>query len=267
MLKKIIAILASSMLCLSILSGCSKTSTSKDTFGEIKKKGTIVVGLDDQFPPMGFRDDKGEIVGFDIDLAKEAANRMGLKVEFKPVDWSGITTSLNNKEIDLIWNGLTITEGRKKEIDFTKAYLENKQIIVVKADSSIATKSDLKDKLVAVQMGSSAETAVNKETDLAKTFKELRTFPANTEALLAVSNGTIDALVVDEVVGKYYASKKPGVYKILSEDFGREEYGIGIRKTDKTLLQELDKALDAMKSDGTADEISKKWFGEAIIKK
>jgi polar amino acid transport system substrate-binding protein len=267
MLKKITAILASSMIFISILSGCSKTSTAKDTYSEIKKKGTIVVGLDDQFPPMGFKDEKGEIVGFDIDLAKEAANRMGLKVEFKPVDWSGVTASLNNKEIDLSWNGLTITEKRKKEIDFTKAYLENKQIIIVKQDSTISTKSDLNGKLVGLQLGSSSEEAVNKEADLVKSFKELRKFPANTEALLAVKNATIDAVVVDEIVGRYYIAKKPGEYKILSEDFGREEYGIGIRKSDKTFLQDLDKTLDAMKSDGTADEISKRWFGEDIIKK
>ena len=114
-----------------LLTGCGQTQKSKDTsWDDIKSKGKSIVGLDDSFPPMGFRDEKGQIVGFDIDMAKAVAEKLGVKVEFKPVDWDGVILSLNNKDIDVIWNGLSISEERKKQIDFSEVYLQNKQIIV-----------------------------------------------------------------------------------------------------------------------------------------
>jgi polar amino acid transport system substrate-binding protein len=267
--KKILALTITAIMSITLLAGCgAKTSgTSDNSLNDIKKKGEFVVGLDDSFPPMGFKDDKGNIVGFDIDLANEAAKRMGVKAVFKPVAWDGILMSLNNKDIDLIWNGLTITDDRKKQIDFSKVYLENKQIIVVKSDSNISAKKDLSGKIVALQLGSSSETALNADSVTAKSIKEIRKFDDNTQALMDLQSGRVDAVVVDEVVGRYYMSKKPGVYKVLDEDFGKESYGVGIRKSDQTFKAELDKTLDAMKADGTADKISEKWFGKAIIAK
>jgi polar amino acid transport system substrate-binding protein len=266
MLKKKAGIIITFALSLVLLAGCVKSDIKGDSTNAIKEKGKFVVGLDDHFPPMGFRDDKGEIVGFDIDLAKEAAKRMNLTVEFKPVDWDGVIMSLNNKDIDVIWNGLTITDKRKEQIGFTKSYLENKQIIVVKEGSTIAKKSDLKGKVTGVQMGSSSEEALT-NSDIVKDIKEVRKFSDNTEALLDLKNGGIDAVVVDEVVGRYYISKKPGEYKVLEDNLGSEEYGVGVRKGDKGFLENLDKALADMKADGTADKIAEKWFGKAIIKK
>ena len=249
------------------LTGCSKTSTNTSSQKSTNGKEKFIVGLDDNFPPMGFRNEKGEIVGFDIDLATEAAKRMGMTVEFKPVDWDGITMSLRNKDIDVIWNGLTITDKRKQQINFTNAYLQNKQIIVVKEGSKISKKSDLSGMVVGIQMGSSSEEALNGDKDLVKSLKDVRKFADNTQALLDLKNGGIDAVVVDEVVGRYYISKKPGEYKVLDEDLGKEEYGVGVRKEDKDFLEKLDKALDDMKKDGTADKISEKWFGKAIVAK
>lgn len=267
MLKKRFGIILTFTLSLMILAGCGKASNTLDSSSTGKDKGKFIVGLDDNFPPMGFRDDKGDIVGFDIDLAKEAAKRMDMQVEFKPVEWDGIIMSLNNKDIDVIWNGLTITDKRKEQIGFTKAYLENNQIIVVKEGSPIAKKSDLNKKTVGVQMGSSSEEALNNSSDLVKSLKEVRKFSDNTQALLDLKNGGLDAVVVDEVVGRYYISKKPGEYKVLEENLGGEEYGVGVRKTDKEFLEKLDKTINDMKADGTADKIAEKWFGKAIIKK
>lgn len=249
------------------LTGCGKTSTNTSSQKSTNGKEKFIVGLDDNFPPMGFRNEKGEIVGFDIDLATEAAKRMGMTVEFKPVDWDGITMSLRNKDIDVIWNGLTITDKRKQQINFTKAYLQNKQIIVVKEGAKISKKSDLSGMVVGIQMGSSSEEALNGDKDLVKSLKDVRKFADNTQALLDLKNGGIDAVVVDEVVGRYYISKKPGEYKVLDEDLGKEEYGVGVRKEDKDFLEKLDKALDDMKKDGTADKISEKWFGKGIVAK
>ena len=226
----------------------------------------IVVGLDDNFPPMGFRDEKNELVGFDIDLAKEAARRLGAQVEFKPIDWSAKEAELSGKRVDALWNGLTITEERKKNIGFTAPYMENHQIIVVTASSPIKTKAELAGKVVGVQDGSSAVDAVQKDEAAAKAIKELKKFGDNITALMDLSAGRLDAIVLDEVVGRYYTAKKPGEYVVLEDNFGTEEYGVGTRKDDTELLARLQKAMDEMKQDGTAARISTQWFGKNIVK-
>jgi len=273
-MKKRFGILTIAVLTLGlVLSGCGNSKQTNgsqaqdNSLKEIKQKGEFVVGLDDSFPPMGFKDDKGQIVGFDIDLANEAAKRMGVKAVFKPVEWDGVLLSLNNKDIDVIWNGLTITKERQQQIDFSKVYLQNKQILVVKNDSTIKGKKDLSGKIVGIQLGSSSEAALTSDKETSNTLKEIRKYSNNTEALMDLSQGRTDAVVVDEVVGRYYISKKAGMYKVLDEDFGKEDYGVGIRKSDKSFKEELDKTLDAMKADGTADKISQKWFGKDIITK
>ena len=222
----------------------------------------MVIGLDDNFPPMGFRNDKGEIVGYDVDMAREATKRMGIEVEFKPIDWSAKEAELNGKRVDALWNGMTITEERKKNVAFTKPYMQNHQIVIVTAKSSIKAKVDMAGKVVGVQDGSSAVDAVSKE-DISKQFKELKKFGDNVAALMDLSTGRLDAVVVDEVVGRYYTSKKPGEYRVLTDNFGSEDYGVGLRKEDTTLLTKLDAALDAMNADGTAAKIYAKWFEEA----
>jgi polar amino acid transport system substrate-binding protein len=246
----------------SIFAGCSSKTTTDTSLADIKAKGKFVVGLDDTFAPMGFRDaTTNEIVGFDIDLANEAAKRMGVKAEFKPVDWAGVTLSLNNKDIDVIWNGLTITEERKQQINYTKPYIKNSQLIVTLAGSSIKTKADLAGKVVATQLGSSSVDAINADSKTAATFKELKKFDTFTTALAELKAGRADAVVIDALVGNYYMAKEPGVYSTLTENFGEEEMGVGVRKTDETFLAELNKVLDEMKADGTFDKIAEKWFG------
>ena len=227
----------------------------------------IVIGLDDNFPPMGYRDEKNELVGFDIDLAKEAGKRLGLAVSFKPIDWNAKEAELNGNRIDVLWNGLTITEERKANILFTQPYLENRQIVVVADKSPIKAKTDLAGKVVGVQDGSSAVDAVQKDAAVAKSIKELKKFGDNITALMDLSAGRLDALVVDEIVGRYYTAKKPGEYRVLDDNFGTEDYGVGTRKGDTELAAKLDKALADMKADGTAAKISIQWFGKDIMKK
>jgi len=225
----------------------------------------IVVGLDDNFPPMGFRDEKGALVGFDIDLAREAAKRLGAEVEFKPIDWNAKEAELGGKRVDVLWNGLTITEPRKEKIAFTTPYLENRQIVIVTAKSAVKTKADLAGKVIGVQEGSSAVEAIEKDP-AGKTVKQLKKFGDNVTALMDLTTGRLDALVVDEVVGRYYTAKKPGEYAILDEHFGTEEYGVGVRKDDAELLGKIQKAMDDMKKDGAAARISNQWFGKDIVK-
>jgi len=249
-----------------LASGCGTKKSDDKSLEQIKAKGFFIVGLDDQFPPMGFRgQDNNEIVGFDIDLAKEVAKKLGVKVEFKPVAWDGIISSLNKGDIDVVWNGMTITEERKKNIDFSKAYLNNRQIVMVTDDSAITTLDMIKGKIVGLQLGSSSEAALNGKPDIANNLKELKKYENNTLALMDLASKRIDAVVVDEIVGRWSMAKKPGVYKVLKEDLGPELFGVGIRKSDVTFREAFDKALDAVKSDGTGAAVSKKWFGEDIL--
>ena len=272
-----------------VLTGCSQTSNvdksndtsgtteSNDTSGtteteedtsleDIKAAGKFVVGLDDTFAPMGFKDEDGNLVGFDIDTAKEVAKRMGVEVEFKSIDWQSKELELKSGKIDMIWNGLTITEERKKNMAFTDPYLDNRQIVVVPIGSDIKTKADLAGKKVGLQQDSSALNALMADEEIYNSVGEVVQYPENFEALLDLQSGRIDAVIVDEILGRYYINKNPGIYEILEEDFGDEEYGVGLRLKDKKLVEEINRILKEMKEDGTMAEISKKWFGEDIVK-
>lgn len=265
MIKKIFVIMITILTIATLTIGCSSKVTQDKSLELIKEKGKIVIGLDDSFPPMGYRDDNNDLVGFDIDLAKELSKRMGVKVVFKPVEWDGIVLTLVNKNIDLIWNGMTITEERKEKISFSKPYLGNKQIIIVNKNSKIKSKNDLNNKTIGVQLESSSWYALNEDKQTLEILKEIRQYSNNVEALLDLKAGRIDAVVSDEILGRYYIQKSPEDYTVLQEDFGDELYGIGIRKEDVSLKEEIDRILNEMFADGTAAEISKKWFGEDIL--
>lgn len=266
-MKKQVSVIFAALAASALLFGCGKSETPAQSAAPAQPAAAtkIVVGLDDNFPPMGFRDEKNNLVGFDIDLAREAAKRLGVEVEFKPIDWNAKEAELGGKRVDALWNGLTITEKRKEQIAFTKPYLENRQIVIVTAASPVKTKADLAGKVVGLQEGSSAVEAVEKDA-VAKSLKEVKKFGDNVAALMDLTAGRLDALVVDEVVGRYYIAKKPGEYAVLDEHFGTEEYGVGVRKDDVELLGKLQKAMDEMKKDGAAARISTQWFGKDIVK-
>ena len=266
-MKKLTSLLMLSLTAGALLSGCGNNDSAPaaQSAAAPAMPTKIVIGLDDNFPPMGFRNEKNELVGFDISMAQEASRRMGIEAEFKPIDWSAKEAELNGKRVDMLWNGLTITEERKKNIAFTSPYMENHQIIVVPKSSTIKTKAELADKVVGIQDGSSAIDAVQRDP-IATSLKELKKFGDNVTALMDLSTGRLDAVVLDEVVGRYYTAKRPDDYAVLEDNFGTEEYGVGLRKDDSALLAGLQKALDEMKADGSAARISTEWFGKDIIK-
>ena len=244
--------------------------TGDQSWNKIKESGEFIVGLDDNYPPAGFRDKAGELVGVDIDLAKEAAKRLGVKAVFKPVQWDGVLLNLKNGEIDLIWNALGVTPERQQEIGFTDVYMEDRNIIVVKSGSPIKTKADLAGKAIGLQLGSTAEEAVAKD-EVSSKIKEVRKFESPTVALMDLEAGRIDAVVTNEMNGRYLITteKTADKFYILSAeegDFGKEPYGVGVRKEDKAFLAELNRVLDEMKADGTSAKISNQWFGSDIIK-
>lgn len=236
---------------LTALAGCS---------GSSKDDNKLVIGIDDKFAPMGFRDENNDIVGFDIDYAKAAAKQMGMEATFQPIDWSSKESELNSGRIDLIWNGYTITEERKGKVLFTKPYLKNSQVIVTLAESPITKISDLAGKVVGLQNLSSAADALE-GNPIKDEIGKVSEFPDNVLALSDLKTKRLDAVVIDEVVARYYMSKEEGTFKLLEESLAPEEYGIGVKKGNDELLDKLQKALDELNQDGTAAEISEKWFG------
>ncbi len=262
-MKKIFLASIAVFIMASLAAGCGDSKPAAKPAAAPKK---IVIGLDDNFPPMGFRDKDGKLVGFDIDMAKEAAKRIGSEAEFKPIDWNSKEAEITSKRVDMLWNGLTITEKRKEKIAFSKPYMENRQIVIVKSGSTIKTKADLKGKVVGTQEGSTSVDAVEKEPNILKSFKDFKKYGDFIATLMDLDAGRLDAVVIDEIVGRYYTAKKPGQYAVLVENFGTEEYGVGLRKEDKDLMAKLQKALDDMKKDGTSAKISTQWFGSNIVK-
>jgi len=241
------------------LAGCGASGSGKN-------ENKLVIGIDDQFAPLGFRDKDNNIVGFDIDYARAAAEKMGKEAVFQPIDWKAKESELKSGRIDLIWNGYTITDERKEMVLFTKPYLENSQVIVTLVDSEIAGVNDLAGKVVGLQAQSSAADALdaNPIKDKIKTVSE---FSDNVLALSDLKTKRLDAVIIDEVVARYYLSQEEGTFKILDESLAPELYGIGVKQGNEELLNKLEQALDELNSDGTAAEISKKWFGEDKVLK
>lgn len=247
---------------------CSKKDSTEDnSIQKVKDSGKLILGLDDTFAPMGFRDDSEEIVGFDIDLAKEVASRMGVKLEIKPIDWSSSILSLNKGDIDVLWNGLTINETRKEQINFSKPYLNNRLVIVKpKNRNDINSKNDLAGKILGVQVGSNDEAL--QSDPISKEAKEIRKYDVNVNAFLDLRAKRIDAVIIDEVAAQYYISQEKIDFVVVENSPLTEEfYGVGFRKTDSKLLAEVDRILDEMKADGKASEISQKWFAKDIVLK
>ncbi len=252
---------------------CSKTqnasqasSSADNSLQKVKESGKLVLGLDDTFAPMGFRDEEGNIVGFDIDLAKEVANRLGVELVAKPVDWSSVVLSLKKGDVDVVWNGFAINETRKEQVNFTKPYLNNRLMIVKNADrADIKTKDDLKGKILGVQTGSSNYESLEADP-ISKETKEIRQYDIYANAFLDLEAKRIDAVIVDEIVARYYISKENADFELLEEyPITAKSFGVGVRKTDTELLNAIDKALDDMRDDGKAAEISTKWFGKDVF--
>lgn len=273
-MKKLSAIALIFVLAFStLLGGCSsnESATSASSASEdasldyIMDKGELIVGLDDAFPPMGFRDDDNNIVGFDIDLAKEVGKRMGVEVKLQPISWQAKEQELASKNIDCIWNGFGITPERQEALTISEPYMANPQIYVVLADSGIKTEADLKDKVVAAQNGSTAYATIDANTELRDSFKEFVGVEDNVKALMDLEVGGSDAVAMDTVVARYYMAKEPDKYSIIEDTtIFDEQMGVGFRKGEEALCQKVEDTLKEMKEDGTLAKISEEWFGEDL---
>lgn len=240
------------------------TEKAAEAEGETKAEGgTLIVGFDQDFPPMGFMGDDGEYTGFDLELAQEAAKRLGLEYKPQPIAWDAKDMELESGNIDCIWNGFTMT-GREDGYTWSEPYMENSQVFVVAGDSGIKSQADLAGKVVECQVDSSAEAALKEVPDLTATFAQLLTTADYNTAFMDLEQGAVDAIAMDVVVAGYPISQRNADFVILEDSLAAEEYAIGFKKGNTELKDKVQGALEEMAADGTLKTISEKWFGKDI---
>ncbi len=228
---------------------------------KIIEKETFILGLDDSFPPMGFRNENNEIVGFDIDVAKEVCNRLGVELILQPISWTAKEEELNSYNIDCIWNGMSVNPERQESMSLSNSYLNNNMAFVVKDSENITSLQTLEGKKVGVQSGSTAEEILRK-AEIAGKLSEVVTYSENITAFLDLEIGQIDAVFMDDVVANYYIATNNKDYTVLNDFLQAEEYAIGFRKQDTELCEKVNDILAEMKADGTLGKIATDWFGK-----
>ncbi|MBQ7158554.1 MAG: amino acid ABC transporter substrate-binding protein [Treponema sp.] len=263
-MKKTVVFVAALITAAMVFVGCKKGAGADNSLEDLQKRGEFVLGLDDSFPPMGFRDENNEIVGFDIDLAKEVASRLGVTFRAQPINWDAKEQELSTGNIDCIWNGLTITEERLSMLSFTKPYLANEQVVVVRKNSGISSLADLAGKTIGLQAGSSAADALDEATDFKASLKNVVEFKENITALNDLEIGGVAGVVMDSIVANYSIATTGKPFAVLPEGLAPENYGVAFRKNDIKLTDAVQKTLEEMKADGTVEKISTKWFGSDI---
>ncbi len=265
-MKKIFALVLVAVMALSVLAGCSdnKSSDSKTSSKEAVKK-TFTVGFDAEFPPYGYMDEKtGEYKGFDLDLAQKVCDKLGWELKKQPIDWDSKDNELNSGTIDCIWNGFTIN-GREDEYTWSEAYVDNSQVVVVKKGSDIKKLDDLSGKVVAVQADSSAlaaltgDDATDENKKLCESFAELQQIGNYNDALMNLDAGAVDAVCMDIGVASYNVDKNADKYEILDDQIASEQYGIGFKKGNTELKDQVEKALNELVDDGTFAKIAEEY--------
>jgi polar amino acid transport system substrate-binding protein len=222
---------------------------------------TLIVGFDAEFPPYGFKDANGSYTGFDLDLAKEVSNRNNWTFKAQPIDWDAKDAELDSGSIDCIWNGFTI-DGRENDYLWSNPYFGNKQVFVVKKEAGINNISGLKDKIVETQKDSSALAALQGgNKSIADTFKTLTEVADYNTGFMDLESGACDAVAIDVGVAEYQITQKNATDKfvILNESITTEKYGVGFKKGNTELKDQVQKTLDEMFKDGTVAKIAQKY--------
>lgn len=274
-MKKIGTFFLAGLLTLGMLTGCGKNTTDSTKTEEVASEqistaikaetnNTFTVGFDQDFPPMGFMDEKtGEFTGFDLALAAEVADRLGLQIKYQPIAWDAKDMELSSGTIDCIWNGFTMN-GREEDYTWSEPYMKNNQVFVVKKDANIKTTADLAGKIVDVQTDSSAEAALKENTELSESFAQLIPVADYNTAFMDLESGAVDAIAMDDTVASYQIEKRNADFVVLEEPIAAEEYGIGFKKGNTELRDKVQAVLEEMAADGTTAQISTEWFGKDI---
>ena len=273
MTNKKIALVLVSLLTL-FLTACTQKASDpkKDNWDKYQEQGSITIGFDNTFVPMGFEEMNGQYTGFDIDLAEAVSEKLGFKVQFQPIDWDMKETELQNGTIDAIWNGYSATDERREKVAFSIPYMENQQVLVTKKSKQIRSVEDMKDKTLGAQAGSSGYLDFEAQPDLLKNRvkdQKANQYQSFNEALIDLKNDRIDALLIDRVYANYYLQSE-GIlndYNVFSAGFESESFAVGVRAADKRLLTALNQSFIELYQEGKFQEISQKWFGEDVATK
>ena len=260
-MKKIIALMLSLITVIALFAGCGG---EKKDWDYIADKGKMVIGIT-YFEPMNYKKD-GKLVGFETEFAEAVCDELGVKADFQEIEWDSKEVELNSKSIDCIWNGLTITDERKKNMDISTPYMENKQVMVVKKSNAKKFAKSVKGAKVVAEAGSAGEEVAKGD----KFFKGSNYVAADSQAkaLMEVKSGTSDIAVIDYVMsigtlksGSDYAD----LAVVEGKDFAPEQYGIAFRKDSPETLKKVNAAIQKLADDGKLDEIAEKYNLEDLI--
>ncbi len=258
-------------LCVLVMAGIvGQVALAGESLRGLATPGRLVVGLDDTFAPMGFRDTANNLVGFDIDLARAVGEELGLEIVFQPIEWSAKEMELAAKNIDCIWNGMSRTPDREENMTLTQDYLNNRLAIMIIPSITITSLDQLTQYQVGTQAGSSALEAI-KNTIYTALGDNLHEYATYDECLLDMQAGRIQAMVVDAVLGQYKNNNLNGAFKFADVDFGSDYFAIGFRrdKNDNSANEELCRAVEQaianIAKSGKGEEISRKWFGDNLL--
>ncbi|MCQ4637802.1 amino acid ABC transporter substrate-binding protein [Anaerovorax odorimutans] len=250
------------------LTGCGgDKETSEDaSWSYVEEKGELIIGLDDTFAPMGFRDEGNNLVGFDIDLANAVCAQMGIKAKFQPINWDSKDMELEAKNIDCVWNGMSITPERQEKMTLSNKYINNKIIVMALKDDVKVTKAeDLANYKIGTQVDSSALKMLQ-DNEAYDSYKDkISEYKTYDQAIMDMQAGRVDCIVVDQVLGEYKNSKMKEKMNVCDFNFGDDFYAIGFRKGDEALAAKVNDAIKATIDSGEAEKVSNKWFGKNIV--
>lgn len=264
MKKRLIAlVLAALIAALTFgLAGCGSTNTPAQPDDATDVKTTFTMGIDPEYNPFSFLGDDGEYTGFDVEVCKAACDYLGWEFKIFPVNWDEKLVQLDAFECDCVWSGMTILDTMKEEgYVISEPYYDSTQVLLIKDDSGFATSADLAGKTVAVQLGTSGESLLAEDGDLAElsaTFENVITCDSFLKCFTELSGGAVDAVFVDMPVATQYAAENEG-FRIIDEDLGAEQYGIAFRAGDEQLCADIERAVAALVADGTYATIAEKY--------
>ncbi|MFC6207428.1 amino acid ABC transporter substrate-binding protein [Levilactobacillus tongjiangensis] len=255
-----------------VLAGCAtvtQRADTADTWSTIKKNKKVVIGLDDSFVPMGFRQKSGKLVGYDIDLARAVFKLYGVKADFQSIDWNMNVTELHNGTIDLIWNGFSITPQREKQVAFSDTYLNNDQVLVTLKKDNITSYAGMQGKVLGAQTGSSGANDIDTYPKLLKDRiknHEAVTYDSFTNAFIDLNVGRIKGLLIDSTYANYYIKHQahPEDYRVTVGSFPKEKFAVGTRKGDVTMRRKINAGLKRLAANGQLKKINEKWFGSNV---
>ena len=263
-LKKWLPLLCAVLLLLTA-AGCggnTAPAAKDDSLQKVLDAGQLVLGLDVEYPPMGYIDESGEIVGFDIDMAQEVCNRLGITLVKQGIDWDEKENELNSGKIDCIWSGMSVTPGRAESMNLTDPYVKNELIFVVTGGSDVMGLRDLSGRTVGVQAGNTTVEAI----EASELYDDItvKIYDSGVELMQKLSQGEVDAVLVDSLNAYSFIQSSDEQFYVLPDCISEEECAIGFRKADQALRDRVQEIISEMKADGTLGEISRKWFGSDI---